>query len=176
MTSRFGPAQAGLFITILSAASIVAALGFEHIGGLSPCPLCLQQRMAYYAAIPLGIGAAVLVAAEMTAMARAALAVLALAMLANAGLGIYHAGAEYGFWPGPASCAASSVDFGAGGDLMGDLSAARIVPCDRAPWTLLGVSLAGFSAMMSLGLALIAALGATAELRGGEHPQGDPSV
>ncbi len=153
MILRWGPAEAGIAIAGLAAAAIVIALGFEHIGNLAPCPLCLQQRLAYYAAIPLGIGAALLFASGYRSTARGILLLLALMMLGNAGLGIYHAGAEYGFWPGPATCGG---DGDLSGNLLDRLDEVRIVPCDQAAWTLGGISLAGFSALLSLALAGIA--------------------
>ncbi len=157
MINRAGPAETGMAISAIAAAAILIALGFEHIGNLAPCPLCLQQRLAYYAAIPLGIGAALLFASGYIGTARGILLLIALVMLGNAGLGVYHAGAEYGFWPGPATCGG---DGDLSGNLLDDLDEVRIVPCDQAAWTLGGISLAGFSALLSLALAALALVGA----------------
>src|SRR5262245_33165048 len=85
----------GGLVLLVAIAVIAAALAFEHIGGYAPCPLCLQQRYAYYAGIPVLFLALVLLAAERPGLASALFALVALAFLANAGLGIYHAGAEW---------------------------------------------------------------------------------
>jgi len=80
--------KAGAFALMLAIASIVAAYGFQYIGGYAPCPLCLMQRYAYYAGIPLLFGALVLVAIDRAGWAAAVFAIVALAFLANAGLGV----------------------------------------------------------------------------------------
>jgi disulfide bond formation protein DsbB len=85
---------------------------------------------------------------------------VALAFLANAGLGTYHAGAEWKFWPGPDTCGGSQpISTGAGG-LFKDLATTRVIRCDEAPWHFLGLSFAGWNAVASLVLAIGAALSA----------------
>src|ERR1700704_5111655 len=97
-----GPAyRIGALVLFAAVLVILTALAFEHFGGYVPCPLCLQQRYAYYAGIPLLFLALVLVSAERGGLAALIFIAVALAFLANAGLGIYHAGAEWRFWPGP---------------------------------------------------------------------------
>ena len=140
----------------IAVATILAALGFEHIGGYQPCPLCLMQRTPYYLGIPLV--AAALVAARLQAP-RLVLAALfgafALAMLYNAGLAAYHAGVEWRFWEGPAACA-PSVEVGGVDDLLDQLENATPPSCTDAAWRLLGLSFAGWNAIVS---ALLAGLG-----------------
>jgi disulfide bond formation protein DsbB len=148
--------RSGALALLLSTAVILAALGFEHLGGYPPCPLCLMQRYAYYAAIPLLFAALVLDAAEYPATARLIFFVVGLMFLANAGLAIYHAGAEWKFWPGPTTCAApsASISTNAGG-LLRDLERTRVIRCDEAPWQFLGLSFAGWNAVLSLTLSAI---------------------
>ena len=89
-------------IAAIAAATIAGAWFFELVLDIRPCPLCLEQRYAYYLAIPLA--ALVAFGASQGVSRRllgAGLVILALALLANAGLGIYHAGVEWGFWQGP---------------------------------------------------------------------------
>src|SRR5690606_6755649 len=88
----------GAAILFAAAAIILAALGFEHIGGYRPCPLCLQQRYAYYAGIPLLFGALALMSAEQRRFAGGLFALVAAGFLVNAGLGVYHAGVEWKLW------------------------------------------------------------------------------
>lgn len=136
---------------LVSVGAIVTALGFEHLGGYAPCPLCLMQRYAYYAAIPLLFVAMALVA-ERSRLAALLFFAVALAYLANAGLGLYHAGVEWHFWPGPDTCAAAQTLPSSPADLLRGLEEARVVRCDEAAWRLFGLSFAGWNALISLGL------------------------
>lgn len=160
--------RAGGVVLVGAAAVILGALGFEHLGGLAPCPLCLQQRYAYYAGIPALFIALVLLAAGWARAAAAVFLIVALAFLANAGLGGYHAGVEWHFWPGPDTCAATSTGpLGSGsGGVLGDLGKTRVIRCDEAPWALLGLSLAGWNVVASLLLAAGAISAAAKAWRG----------
>jgi disulfide bond formation protein DsbB len=150
--------RTGAAVLFAAVIVILAALAFEYIGGYVPCPLCLQQRYAYYAGVPLLFLALVLVAAEQRRPAALVFLVVALGFLANAGLGIYHAGAEWKFWPGPDTCAAAAgpLTTNAGG-LLQELSKTRVVRCDEAAWRMLGLSFAGWNVVACLLLAAGAA-------------------
>jgi disulfide bond formation protein DsbB len=139
-------------------AVILTALGFEYIGGYMPCPLCLQQRYAYYLAIPALLGALALLGASRRSIAAVVFLAVAVAFLANAGLGIYQAGAEWKFWDPPASCAAPSSlpTF----DLKNDSFNRIPVSCGVASWRFLGLSFAGWNVVTSLLLAAGAAAAA----------------
>ena len=110
--TRNPAAGAALVIAIVGAAAILGAYYFQYVLGLRPCPLCLEQRIAYYFAIPLAL---ILAYAASRGAARpllaAGLVLIALAMLVNAGLGVYHAGIEWKFWPGPADCSGPVTSF-----------------------------------------------------------------
>jgi disulfide bond formation protein DsbB len=130
---------------------ILTALAFEHIGGYRPCALCLQQRYAYYVAIPTVFAALVLVSLEKIRWAAILFLVISFVFLLNAGLGIYHAGAEWKFWPAPETCGGKLGQLGGGsGGVLGRLNATRIVLCDEAPWRFLGLSFAGWNVVTSL--------------------------
>ena len=154
-------AGAAITIAIIAAGAILGAFLFQYGLGLQPCPLCLEQRIAYYVAIP--VAALVAFAAARTSAPRAlliaGLAVVALAMLANAGLGVYHAGVEWKFWAGPADCSGPVTGLGRASDLMRQLQSTRVVRCDEAAWRFLGLSLAGYNVLISLALAGIAVWG-----------------
>ena len=138
-------------------ATILAALAFEFVGGYVPCPLCLQQRYAYYFAIPAAAAAWFAARLGANGAARILLAVIAVAFLLNAGLGGFHSGVEWKLWQGPDTCAtASDLQWGADGVVD-----TPVVRCDEAPWTFLGLSFAGWNAVISLFLAGLAAFGAT---------------
>ena len=160
--SKLSPAsRAGLLVMLGALVIILAALGFEYIGGYAPCPLCLQQRYAYYACIPLSVLALVLVSAGRGEAAAVTFLVVALAFLANAVLGTYHAGAEWGFWPGPESCTAAGPLSTNAGDLLRSLASTRVAPCTQPALRLFGLSLAGWNVVASLALAVGSAWAAT---------------
>ena len=123
---------AALAITAIAAATLAGAWYFQLVLDIRPCPLCLEQRYAYYLAIPLGALVAFAAAKDAPrAVLLAGLVILALAAFGNAVLGTYHAGVEWKWWPGPASCT------GGGTVTAGQLSAflngskATIVQCDE---------------------------------------------
>ena len=142
---RIGAAM--LFVT---AAVICAALGFEYIGGYIPCPLCLQQRYAYYAGIPLLFAALVLLSAQERQWAAFIFLAVCLFFLANAGLGIYQAGAEWKYWAGPSTCATAQPITPSAGDLFKNLGQTTVIRCDEAAWRFLGLSFAGWNVLVSL--------------------------
>ena len=154
MDKFFGsrPATALLVIFVTALATIVGAWGFELIGGYKPCPLCLTQRWSYYIAVPL---AAILVVMVLSGkisdrVLRAGVGVLGLVMLIGGVLGGYHAGVEWGFWPGPSSCTG-------GGGLSGGLPdlTQKVVQCDEVQLRIFGLSFAGWNAVISGFCALI---------------------
>lgn len=151
-----GAYRAGAAALLGTIVVILAALGFQYIGGYEPCPLCLMQRYAYYAGIPLLFVALVLVAADYRKAAALLFGIVALGFVLNAGLGIYHAGAEWKFWPGPDTCAAGSdaLTTQAGG-LLKQLEQTRVVRCDEAAWRMFGLSFAGWNVIASALLAIL---------------------
>jgi disulfide bond formation protein DsbB len=145
--------RAGALVLFAAALVILTALGFEYIGGYAPCPLCLQQRYAYYLALPLLVLALALLSLGRRGIAALLFTVVALAFLANAGLGIYHAGVEWELWRGPESCAGSAPLSTNAGNLLSDLAATRVVPCEQPAIHILGLSLAAWNALASIALA-----------------------
>ncbi len=154
----FSPSVAAGVVGLAALAAISSALAFEHLGGYEPCPLCLQERWAYYAAIPLAFLALLFFRQGQSGIAQLLLVVCGLAFLANAGLGVFHSGVEWHWWPGPASCSGGSITLDAS-RLLEAVKNERVVRCDEAPWRLFGLSFAGYSALISAGLAFVAAWG-----------------
>jgi disulfide bond formation protein DsbB len=151
---------AALAVMAIAAATLAGAWFFQLVLGLVPCPLCLEQRYAYYLAVPLG--ALVVVAAAKDAprgVVLAGLALLALAAFGNAGLGAYHAGVEWKFWPGPTECTGPVGNLGSAGNLPERLDTVKVIRCDEVQWTFLGLSLAGYNVLISLLMAAIALWG-----------------
>lgn len=149
--------RAALAVALAAAVTVGGALVFEHGLGYVPCKLCLTERVPYYTAAPLALLAAFLPPRP----ARFLLGLVALVLLYGAGLGTYHAGAEWGFWPGPSDCGGGT---GAGpvdvGDFLKGLENVRPVDCTQAAWRFLGLSLAGWNALIAAGLGLAAAAAA----------------
>lgn len=143
--------RAGSLALALSIAAILTALGYEHLGGLAPCPLCLQQRFAFYAGIPVLFLALVFVTAERRKLSALLFAAVAIGFVANAGLGAYHAGVEWKFWLGPDTCGQPIGELKPLGKALIDrLELARVVRCDEASWRFLGLSFAGWNVIGSL--------------------------
>lgn len=140
----------GAMALLLAASGILIALAFEHIGGYVPCPLCLEQRYAYYAGVPLLFLALVALSAGQPRPAAMLFGLVALAFVANAALGVYHAGAEWHFWPGPAECSGSQQLTTTAGNMLEALQHTNVVRCDEAAWRLIGISFAGWNVLASL--------------------------
>lgn len=151
-----------LLMFVLMAVAIGTALGFEYIGGYMPCKLCLEERIPYYIGIPLMLIAIVFsVKQSGGVIVRGLFIITALLMLYNFGLSVYHAGAEYKFWPGPADCSAAATAITTeASDLLANLNSKRPPACDRAPGYFLGLSFAGWNGIASLGFTVIGFAGA----------------
>ena len=131
-----------------SAALLIGAFAFQYLGGLAPCHLCLLQRWPH--------GVAVAAALAFLAVPKRILALLgALAVAVGAGIALYHVGVEQAWWPGPASCVAPAPGTMSAGELMDQILATPVVLCDQIAWSLWGLSMAGWNALLSLGLALL---------------------
>ncbi|MFG1286160.1 disulfide bond formation protein B [Xanthobacter versatilis] len=149
---------AALLLVTGSALALAAAWYFQLVVGLAPCPLCLDQRLPYYAAIPLGLLAFAAARSGRTTLARVLLGVIGVAMVGNLGLAIFHAGVEWKFWSGPTACTGAPVMTG---NILSALKGARVPRCDEAAWRLFGISMAGWNALIAAGLAVVAFGGAT---------------
>lgn len=134
---------------------LAGAYGSQYIGGLYPCEMCWWQRWPHFAALLLALGAFVIGG---PGARKALVAAAALAILASGLIGGFHAGVEYGWWEGITTCS-STVTPGSGKDVLDAILNAPLIRCDVAPWTLFGISLAGFNFLIStLGAIAILAL------------------
>jgi disulfide bond formation protein DsbB len=157
---------AALAVTGIAAITLAGAWFFQLVLDILPCPLCLEQRYAYYLIIPLGL---VVAFAAARGAPRAALvgglAIIALATLGNAGLATYHSGVEWALWQGPTDCTGPVGNLGSAGNLLQRLDTVKVVRCDEVQWRFLGLSLAGYNVLISLLMAAIAAWGAVRSAR-----------
>jgi len=155
------PDRRALVLFAVSAATIGGAWFTEYVLGYIPCKLCLLQRWPYYFGVPLAAFAWVIAGPmRMRLAARPAFAMLAAIFMVSVALGVHHAGVEWGWWLGPADCG-GKISLGPANvnDLLTAVSNTRIVSCIEAPFRILGLSLAGWNALISFVLATIAIRG-----------------
>ncbi|MDA1132543.1 MAG: disulfide bond formation protein B [Proteobacteria bacterium] len=159
-------ARGPLIVTLASIAVLGTALVSQYWGGLYPCVLCLFQRMPYRFAIGAGAVATVAVLLGWRGIAALLVASCSLAFLTGAGIAAYHVGVEQHWWLGSQACtgvaagAATTVE-----EMRRLLETAPVVRCDEIPWSMFGISMAGYNVFTSLGLAAFAALSARALTR-----------
>ncbi|MHA6346457.1 disulfide bond formation protein B [Roseivivax sp. CAU 1761] len=137
-----------LLAALGSAALLLGALAFQHLGGLPPCKLCYWQRWPHAAAVLIGLVA-------LFAATRPLAILGALAALATAGVGVFHVGVENGWWEGPSTCTSGPIGGLSTDQLMDQIMNAPLVRCDDIAWSLAGISMAGWNALLSLVLAAL---------------------
>ncbi|MBX4959874.1 disulfide bond formation protein B [Rhizobium lentis] len=150
-----------LLLAIGMAAAVGTALGFQYVGGYIPCALCLLQRQPYYYAVPIAIiGAVSSLVGLPNWITRALILAAGILMLVTAGMGVYHAGVEWHFWAGPATCSttANSMTSNAG-DLLTELNTIKGPSCTDAALRVLGLSFAGWNVIAGILLAAFAFFG-----------------
>jgi disulfide bond formation protein DsbB len=155
---------------VASLVVLAIAHAFETFGRLAPCELCLKERQVYWLAAGLALIGGGLSLTPLKP-GRWVSAVLALVFLGGAALAGYHTGVEWKFWPGPAACTGAHVQVSTA-DLARMLKGGPIgIPaCDKPAWVFLGVSMAGWNALISLGLAALSAMAALAPMSGARAP------
>ena len=141
---------ARLIALLLPMALLGGALGSQYLGGLTPCEMCYWQRYPHWAAILLAALSFTSAAGSPRARALVLLAAVAIAM--SGAIGVYHAGVELGIFEGLTTCAATAG--GSGAELLKDIMNAPLVRCDQVQFSFLGISMAGWNAILSLGGAL----------------------
>ncbi len=154
----WGSASLAVLILVVAFATIAGAWGFEW-AGYAPCELCLKERLPYYGGIPLALLVVWMARRGRTSLVPAGFAALALIFGAGAVLAAYHAGVEWKFWPGPTSCTGALDHPKAVGDFLQQLKTTTVVQCDAAALRIFGLSLAGWDALICLGLATLALIG-----------------
>ena len=131
-----------------SLAMLLGAWGFQYIGGLAPCTMCYWQRWPHMAAVAVGVaglGASTILWPLLGA----------LSALTTAAIGVYHTGVERGWWDGPSTCTSGDISGLSADALFDQIMSAPLVRCDEVAWAFLGLSMASWNAVVSVGLALI---------------------
>jgi disulfide bond formation protein DsbB len=131
------------------------ALLSEYVGKLYPCEMCWWQRYPHMAAIVLAAFAFTGPAEAKRSRALTLLAALAIAV--SGAIGVYHAGVELKIFEGFTTCTATA-SAGTPADLLRQITTAPLVRCDQVQWSFLGISMAGWNAILSLGGAALIAL------------------
>ena len=138
---------------LIMVAAIATVWAFQLIGGVLPCALCLEQRVPYYAAIPVTI-VAILLAPRVPPVSRILLVLAAIGMAYGAGLGVYQAGAEWAFWPGPNTCGNTGAEVRDASHLLQQLETTKLITCTQDTGQFLGLSFAGWNVVASGAAAL----------------------
>jgi disulfide bond formation protein DsbB len=151
---RSGAASRALMLARLrlaSALALLASLGmlggallFQYVGGLYPCEMCLWQRIPHAIIIALSLLAMLMLRTGKAARARIVLLCIAFAFIVSSGLGLLHAGVEQKWWQVRTSCTSTAAPD------LGAIFASPVVRCDEIPWSLFGLSMAGYNALLSL--------------------------
>ena len=152
MLILFSPKQLLLLCGLASATLLVVAFGFEYLGGLSPCKLCLWQRWPH-----LGVIVFSLLGTMGFLRPQPAFLLVALFAAVTAGIASYHVGVEQQFWAGPTSCSGKATAMSTA-DLLDNLLSTPVVRCDEIVWSFAGISMAGWNLLLSAGLAGFAML------------------
>jgi disulfide bond formation protein DsbB len=150
---------AGL-ILLIAAATMAAAWIFQAFG-LAPCELCVKERIPYYIGALLAAATFAAAVHQSRLLTRAGFVLLFLVFVFSTGFGIYHAGVEWRFWPGPTACTGSTLAKATSAqDFLHQLETFKVVRCDAVAIRILGLSLAGWNAVISAMLAAVSAWGA----------------
>ena len=147
-------ALARLIALLLPAGLLAGAFGSQYFGGLYPCEMCWWQRYAHFAAL---VPAALAFTAPATVPRSRIFALLAaVAIAASGAIGFYHAGVELKVFEGFTTCT-STISGATTAELLKSIAAAPLVRCDQVQWSFLGISMAGWNAILSLGGAAVIA-------------------
>lgn len=147
---------------VIGLATIASAWGSQLFGGLVPCELCLEQRLAYYWGLPV-LAATLILWNRLPRLVWLMAMVIAIAIFIwSTYMAGYHAGVELGLWKGPTACTGIGVDVSFS-DLQ-HIDDAKVIPCDKVQFRFLGITLAGYNTLISLGI--VGLLGLAVGLRG----------
>jgi len=156
MSPSFLLSRARLLAIMMPCLLLGGALLSQYVGGLYPCEMCMWQRWPHLVAIFFALDAIAL--RSRPALSAVFTAITALAIAISGAIGAFHAGVEYGWWQGLTACT-STMSGTTTAEMLDSIMAAPLTRCDVAPWSLFGISLAGYNALISTGAAgLIGAL------------------
>ncbi len=155
------PQRLAIVALVASLLLLAGAHFFESVIGLEPCPLCLRQREAHWTAVAIAALSLFSVSRpQWRGVVIWLFGALTVVYLVGAGIAAYHAGIEWQWWAGPASCSLSgNGNIGSASELLQSLQQETTAPaCDKVPWSLFGISMAGYNFLASVALAILSAL------------------
>ena len=135
---------------IVPALLLGGAVFSQYVLGLHPCEMCYWQRWPHWAALAFALLGLM---ARKEGWADYLIYIAAIAIAISGLIGGFHAGVEYGWWEGVTSCA-TNIEAGSSQDMLDAIMNAPLIRCDKAPWTMFGISLAGYNFLLSIGTAL----------------------
>ena len=136
-------------LAILVPAGLLAgAWGSEIWGGLHPCEMCWWQRYGHIAALAFAL-LALLLARRLPDRGRSLVWLAALGILTSGLIGAYHAGVEAKVFEGFTQCT-TTASGGSAADLLKQIMNAPLTRCDQVQFEFLGISMAGWNAIISL--------------------------
>jgi disulfide bond formation protein DsbB len=153
----------GLVAALGSGALLLGAFYFQYVEKLAPCDMCYWQRWPHMVAIAVGLAAGASFLQPRLALFFALLAITAL--LVTAGIGVFHVGVEQQWWQGPQACSGRVPAGLSDAELKKYLSNARMVRCDQVAWKMWNISMAGWNAILSAGLAIVLAVSVMRHVR-----------
>lgn len=156
--SLFELRNLALLTAVLGVAVLATAFGFQHLGGLDPCVLCVYQRWPWVAVIALGL----LTYLVGGSIGRGLVVLTILALLVGAGIAGFHVGVELHWWAGTAECGGQSSAEMSVEALKQLLLATPVTRCDEVAWSLGGISMAGYNGIVSMAATLVLAIALTA--------------
>ena len=156
-TALPAPSRLGLLAALGSGALLGGALYFQYVMGLAPCEMCHWQRWPHIVAIVAGLLALASFAAPRLALVFVLIAMTAL--IVTSAIGVFHVGVEYHWWQGPQACSGNIPRGLSAEQLKKYLFGAKMVRCDETVWSLWGISMAGWNALLSAALAFVLASG-----------------
>jgi disulfide bond formation protein DsbB len=164
-----GPATARLaiIVAVVATAAIGSAWFIKLVLGILPCKLCLDQRIPYYVGLPLAALAAWQAKRQSASLVTTGLLVaLGCVFAVGAGMGLYHAGIEWGLWRGPTDCTGAMAAPLPMSDFLRQLETTKVIRCDEVAMRIAGLSLAAWNMIVAAGLSLLAFVGARWSFRG----------
>jgi disulfide bond formation protein DsbB len=141
------------FAFLLGLATILGALGSQFLGGLQPCELCLEQRLPYYWGLPVLALILVLWNRLPLPVWYLGMAIVTILFAWSTYMGAFHSGVEWGFWPGPTACSGTGAGLSLSLESLNDLQ--PVIGCDVVQFRFLGLSLAGYNALISLAIVVL---------------------
>jgi disulfide bond formation protein DsbB len=157
------PSKLGLLAVLGSGALLGGALYFQYVMGLAPCEMCHWQRWPHIAAIVAGLLAVASFAWPRLALVFALTAITALVI--TSAIGVFHVGVEYRWWEGPQTCSGNIPRGLSPEQLKKYLFGAKMVRCDETVWSMWGLSMAAWNALLSAVLAFVLASGVASWIR-----------